>query len=58
VHRNEPLAQYGKKPDHPAFGLIDLDPDKNVLNQLIEVILVTKGYWTVWEYHHFVRPAV
>jgi bifunctional non-homologous end joining protein LigD len=31
-----------KKPDHPSFCIIDLDPDKNSFDQVIEAAQVTK----------------
>ncbi len=31
-----------KKPDHPTYCIIDLDPDKNSFDQVIETALVTK----------------
>jgi len=31
-----------KKPDHPTYCIIDLDPDKNTFDQVIETALVTK----------------
>jgi len=31
-----------KKPDHPTFCVIDLDPDKNSFDQVVETALVTK----------------
>ncbi|MBO9657855.1 MAG: non-homologous end-joining DNA ligase, partial [Chitinophagaceae bacterium] len=31
------------KPDHPTFCMIDLDPDKNSFEQVIEAAQVTKG---------------
>lgn len=32
-----------KKPEHPTFCIIDLDPDKNSFEQVIEAAQVTKG---------------
>lgn len=31
-----------KQPDHPTYCIIDLDPDKNTFDQVIETALVTK----------------
>lgn len=31
-----------KKPEHPTYCIIDLDPDKNTFDQVIETALVTK----------------
>lgn len=37
-----PWSSTLKKPDHPTFCVIDLDPDKNSFDQVIETALVTK----------------
>lgn len=37
-----PWSSTIKKPDHPTWCIIDLDPDKNSFNQVIEAALVTK----------------
>ena len=37
-----PWSSTVKKPDHPTFCIIDLDPDKNSFEQVVETALVTK----------------
>lgn len=37
-----PWSSTVKKPDNPTFCIIDLDPDKNAFDQVIETALVTK----------------
>lgn len=37
-----PWSSTVKKPDHPTFCIIDLDPDKNSFEQVIEAAQVTK----------------
>jgi len=37
-----PWSSTIKKPDHPTWCIIDLDPDKNSFNQVIEAAQVTK----------------
>lgn len=37
-----PWSSTIKKPDHPTWCIIDLDPDKNSFNQVIETAQVTK----------------
>nr|WP_199156765.1 DNA ligase D [Pedobacter sp. ASV2] len=37
-----PWSSTIKKPDHPSFCIIDLDPDKNSFDQVIETAQVTK----------------
>jgi len=37
-----PWSSTIKKPEHPTFCIIDLDPDKNSFNQVIEAAQVTK----------------
>lgn len=37
-----PWSSTVKKPDHPTFCIIDLDPDKNSFNQVIEAAQMTK----------------
>ena len=37
-----PWSSTIKKPDYPTFCIIDLDPDKNTFNQVIETAQVTK----------------
>lgn len=37
-----PWSSTVKKPDHPDWCIIDLDPDKNPFDQVIEAALVTK----------------
>lgn len=37
-----PWSSTIKKPDHPTFCIIDLDPDKNSFDQVIETAKVTK----------------
>lgn len=37
-----PWSSTIKKPDHPTFCIIDLDPDKNSFDQVIEAAQVTK----------------
>ncbi|RZL38461.1 MAG: DNA ligase, partial [Pedobacter sp.] len=37
-----PWSSTVKKPDHPTWCIIDLDPDKNSFNQVIEAAQVTK----------------
>ena len=37
-----PWSSTIKKPDHPDFCIIDLDPDKNTFDQVIETAQVTK----------------
>ncbi|MEX2592715.1 MAG: non-homologous end-joining DNA ligase, partial [Anditalea sp.] len=37
-----PWSSTTKKPDHPSFCIIDLDPDKNSFDQVIEAAQVTK----------------
>jgi bifunctional non-homologous end joining protein LigD len=38
-----PWSSTIKKPDHPTFCIIDLDPDKNSFEQVIETAQVTKA---------------
>ncbi|WP_307264782.1 non-homologous end-joining DNA ligase [Chryseobacterium sp. W4I1] len=38
-----PWSSTVKKPDHPTFCIIDLDPDKNSFDQVIEAAQVTKA---------------
>jgi len=38
-----PWSSTVKKPDHPTFCIIDLDPDKNKFEQVIEAAQVTKA---------------
>jgi len=38
-----PWSSTIKKPDHPSFCIIDLDPDKNSFDQVIEAAQVTKS---------------
>lgn len=38
-----PWSSTVKKPDHPTWCIIDLDPDKNSFDQVIEAAQVTKG---------------
>jgi len=38
-----PWSSTVKKPDHPTFCIIDLDPDKNTFEQVIETAQVTKA---------------
>lgn len=38
-----PWSSTVKKPDHPTFCIIDLDPDKNSFEQVIETAQVTKA---------------
>ncbi|MFC5873211.1 DNA ligase D [Chryseobacterium arachidis] len=38
-----PWSSTIKKPDHPTFCIIDLDPDKNSFDQVIEAAQVTKS---------------
>jgi bifunctional non-homologous end joining protein LigD len=37
-----PWSSTIKKPDHPTWCIIDLDPDKNTFDQVIEVAQITK----------------
>lgn len=38
-----PWSSTVKKPDHPTFCIIDLDPDQNPFDEVIEAALVTKN---------------
>lgn len=38
-----PWSSTVKKPEHPSFCIIDLDPDQNSFDQVIEAALVTKS---------------
>jgi bifunctional non-homologous end joining protein LigD len=38
-----PWSSTVKKPEHPTFCIIDLDPDKQSFDQVIETALATKG---------------
>lgn len=37
-----PWSSTTKKPDHPSFCIIDIDPDKNSFDEVIEAALMTK----------------
>lgn len=52
-----PWSSTIKKPDHPDFCIIDLDPDKNTFDEVIEVAQVTKHLLTAAKIDCFCKTS-
>jgi len=45
LYRNDPWSSRVQSPDHPDWCIIDLDPDKNKFDEVVEAAQVTRRYW-------------
>src|SRR5690606_35132642 len=52
-----PWSSTTKKPDHPTFCIIDLDPDDNTFEQVVEAARVTKALLDRVDLPHYCKTS-